>query len=200
MDQIWYDNISGMFTYSNYYLILPMENMTIQEKLNAIVRFFLYLGVLLALIRADYRYLFLGIIAAVVSVLVNEYEVKKQTVAEKFLEKKNLDIIDNKVCARSTEDNPFMNMSIADIKYNPDHPEACSLDNKKVKKTVDKNFNSSLIRDVSDLYGKYASQRQFYTMPVTTITNDQSAFGRWLYGDSDSCKQGNGEQCFRNIV
>ena len=198
MEKIWYDDIQGMFTYSNYYSILPMRDMTIQEKLNAIVRFFLYLGILLALVKSDYRYLLLGIVAALVSVVINEFETKKHAVAEKFLEKNQLDIVDNKICARSTVDNPFMNMSIADIHLNPDHPEACSLDNKRVKRTVEKNFNARLFRDVGDIYGKMSSQRQFYTMPVTTITNDQSEVGRWLYGVSPSCKEGNGEQCYRN--
>ena len=201
MEKIWYEDLPGMFTYANYYTILPTQDMTMQEKLNAIVRFFVYLGLLLALVHGDYKYMMLGIVAAIVSVAINMFETKKRATAEKFLEKNELEIVDNKVCARSTVDNPFMNMSIADITLNPDHPEACSLDNEQVKAKIEKNFNARLFRDVSDLYGKYASQRQFYTMPVTTITNDQSAVGRWLYGTKPSCKEPQGgTQCWNNIA
>lgn len=199
MDKIWYEDISGMFTYANYYTVLPTQDMTMQEKLNAIVRFFVYLGVLLALVRGDYRYIMLGIVAAVITVVINEYEVKKRVGNEKFLEQKQLDIVDNKVCARSTVDNPFMNMSIADISLNPDHPEACSLENPQVKSRIDKNFYTHMFRDVNDIYGKNASERQFYTMPVTTITNDQSGFSKWIHGTKPSCKEPKGgEQCAAN--
>lgn len=201
MEQIWYDNIPGMFSETNYYTVLPTSDMTIQEKLNAIVRFFIYLGVFLTLVKSDYRYMLLGIIAAILSVIFNEFELKKRNVAETFLRNKELEIVDNKVCARSTVDNPFMNMSIADISLNPNHPEACNRQSPEIKKTIEKNFNARLFRDVSDIYGNQSSQRQFYTMPVTTITNDQSAVGRWLYGMEKSeltCKEGNGTRCYKN--
>ena len=49
-------------------------------------------------------------------------------------------------------------------------------------KEIDTHFYQDLFRDVSDVYGKVHSQRQFYTMPVTTIPNDQDKFANWLYG------------------
>lgn len=49
-------------------------------------------------------------------------------------------------------------------------------------KEIDKHFYQDLFRDTSDIYGKVHSQRQFYTMPVTTIPNDQEKFANWLYG------------------
>jgi len=198
-NKIWYDDLPGFFTYDNYFVILPTVSMSIEEKLNAIVRFFIYLGVFLSLVRADYRYLFLGIIAAIVSIAANEYEISRHKKAEKFLKKNNLLVVDNKVCSRSTVDNPFMNPMITDITTNPNHPEACNLEDAKVKETVDSNFYSHMFRDVSDLYGKKASQRQFYTMPVTTIPGDQKGFGEWLYNRGPSCKEGNGNQCWRNV-
>jgi len=197
-EKIWYDDIPGFITYDNYYLVLPQQEMSMQEKLNAIVRFFIYLGIFLALVRNDYRYLFFGIIAALVSLVVNEYDKQNKSVTEKFLKKKKLDIVDNRICSRSTVDNPFMNPSIADIALNPNHPSACDLENESVKTKVEGNFNSRLFRDVSDLYGKFASQRQFYTVPVTTIPGDQKGFGEWLYNRGPSCKEGNGLQCSRN--
>jgi len=197
-EKIWYDDILGFLTYTNYYHVLPLQEMSIEEKLNAVVRFLMYFGVFLALVRSDYRYLFFGIAGAVIAVVINEYVKQKAKVTEKFLKEKQIDIVDNRVCSRSTVDNPFMNPSIADITLNPNHPVACDLENENTRNVVETNFNARLFRDVSDLYGKLASQRQFYTVPVTTIPGDQKSFGEWLYNRGPSCKEGNGIQCARN--
>lgn len=198
-ERIWYDDIAHFYTYDNYYVILPMQQMTIEEKLNAIVRFFIYLGIILSLIKSDYRYLFFGIVAALVSVLLYQYDEKQKVITEKFLEDNKIDIVENKVCSRSTVDNPFMNPSIADIVFDPDHPVACNIENEKIKDIVQKNFDKRMFKDVSDIYNNQASQRQFYTMPVTTIPGDQTEFAKWCYGTPPSCKEGNGSQCYRNL-
>ena len=191
MEQIWYDDLAGFITYDNYTSILPSGVMVIEEKINAIVRFCLYLGIVLALLKSDYRYLFFGIIAAVISIPVYKYEVQQKKAAESFLETRNLDIVDNKVCSRSTVDNPFMNPSIIDISENPTHPAACSLENESVKDVVETNFNSRLFRDSGDLFDRMSSQRQFYTMPSTTIPNDQTGFAEWVYKPPRTCKEDN---------
>ena len=40
--------------------------------------------------------------------------------------------------------------------------------------------------------------RQFYTMPSTTIPNNQGDFGKFCYGDMPSCKEGDELQCTKN--
>jgi len=194
-EKIWYEDLQGFITSNNYFTLLPSENMLLQEKLNALLRFFLYLGIILALIKADSRYLFFGIVAAIISILV--YEMYKVQVKRKenFMNEKGITIVDNKVCSLSTVDNPFMNATMADYGYNPSRPAACNVLNEDVKEQMDENFNERLFKDVGDLYGKMASQRQFYTMPVTTIPNDQTGFAEWLYGTGPTCKEGNGMAC-----
>lgn len=198
-EKIWYDDPSTFITYENYFTVLPTQEMTVEEKINALLRFFLYLGVILALIRTDYRYIFFGIIVAIISIFLYEHERKQLAHVEKFLYNNNLDVVNNKVCARSTIDNPFMNPSIADISDNPMRPEACDLGDDRVQHIVDSNFAERLFKDVSDLYGKAASRRQFYTMPSTTIPNNQGGFAEWCYGHGRTCQEGNGVQCNRNL-
>ena len=53
--------------------------------------------------------------------------------------------------------------------------------------------------DIDDIYSKYNSQRQFYTMPNTSIPNKQKEFALWLYNRGPTCKEGNGYQCFANM-
>jgi hypothetical protein len=196
--KIWYEDPSGFITNETYFIILPTQDMTTEEKINALVRLFIYLGFFLALIKDDYRYIFFGIITCLVSIILYENERAQLSQVEKFLQAKDLDIVNNKVCVRSTLENPFMNPSIADIVDNPTRPGACDLENGKVHDIVDANFNERLFKDVSDLYGKKASQRQFYTMPATTIPNDQSGFASWCYGHAATCKEGAGNQCWNN--
>lgn len=197
--KIWYDDPSSFISYDNYYTVLPTQDMTTEEKINAIVRFFVYFGIVLALVKTDYRYLFFGIIVGLVSVFLYKHENHQKAKVEKFLVKNDLDVVNNKVCARSTVDNPFMNPSITDITDNPTRPAACDLANDKVKSVVETNFSERLFKNVADLYGNTASQRQFYAMPSTTIPNNQGGFADWCYGHGATCHEGNGSQCYRNI-
>ena len=54
---------------------------------------------------------------------------------------------------------------------------------------IKEKFNVNLYRDVSDLYGKNNSQRQYYTMPNTQIPNKQREFAELLYKTDKTCKE-----------
>lgn len=167
--------------------------MSFEAKINATVRFFIYLGIVLALLLQDYRYLLFGLVALTVSYPLYELETKDRIVAEQFLKKNDLEIIDNRPCTRSSVENPFMNPSIAD---NPEKPEACnSAIHESVKTQIDKNFNERVFKDVTDIYGKDYAAREFYTVPNTTVPNKQGEFADWLYGRGATCKEGNPIQC-----
>ena len=194
-EKIWYEDILNFIKPENLLTILPLQGMSLEEKLNAIIRFFIYLGILLALIRKDARYLFMGIIAALVSMLVYEFETAEKNIAEKFLKKASIDIVDNKLCTRTNLDNPFMNPTIVDITDRPTRPEACPVYKEGIKENVEKNFNKRVFKDVSDIWGRDYSAREFYTVPSTTIPNKQNELAEWLYGTGATCKEGNGIEC-----
>ena len=44
------------------------------------------------------------------------------------------------------------------------------------------------------------SMRPFYSMPSTTIPNDQQSFAEFCYGSMISCKEGNEFACARNMT
>ena len=201
-NKIWYEDIQQWWTLENYIEILPFSNMSFERQLNAIFRFFTYLGVLLALVKGDYRYIFMPIVGGIVTVFMYEYERMKRKKAERFLDEEgySLDSIGNTVCVKSTIDNPFMNPSIADITDNPERPRACNVTSNEVQQSIDSNFNQRVFQDVSDVFNKQASQREFYTVPNTAIPNDQGGFAQWLYGTGKTCKEGNGMQCFENLA
>lgn len=201
-EKIWYEDLKGSFTSSNYFIVIPSKNMTLEEKINAIVRFFIYFGIVLALVSSNYKYLFFGIVVCLLSFLIYEYEKTIKKEKTKFMDENNITIVNNDLCTKSTVDNPFMNNSILDYSDNPNRPKACDIENEDIKEIVESNFNKNLFKNVSDLYGKMSSQRQYYTMPSTTIPNDRDKFMNWCFApmvETQSCKEGDGLQCYRNL-
>lgn len=99
-------------------------------------------------------------------------------------------------CTIPTLDNPFMNMTMKDyLNYDEtgtivNRPDACDTSEPEIKKQIDDNFKNNLYKDVNDLFGKFNSQRQYYTMPWTGIIPDVNGdFKNWLYKSPKTCKE-----------
>ena len=92
--------------------------------------------------------------------------------------------------------NPFMNVLIDEVKYNPTRPEAASVNEPVVKATFDDYFRVNWFSDPTDVFGRNQSQRQFITMPSTTIPSDRKSYQDWLYKiPGKTCKEGGREAC-----
>jgi hypothetical protein len=92
--------------------------------------------------------------------------------------------------------NPFMNVLIDEIKYNPTRPMAASIYDPSVKVNLDDFFRTDFYKDPTDVFGRSQSQRQFITMPSTSIPNDQGSYQNWLYKiPGKTCKEGGREAC-----
>ena len=185
-EPIWYQQPSVLFSIDKIIKFFPDEDDSYNEKMNSVVRFSIYLSVILIIIKNNYLYLYIFLITCLVTFLLS----KNNSQNENLTNKKNEKIS----CEEPTVNNPFMNVLMSDYKYNPKR-KACTI-NKSVEKEMSKKFNHNLYKDVGDVYQKSNSQRQYYTMPSTTIPNDQSSFARWLYKVPTSCKSGDGNQCF----
>jgi len=95
----------------------------------------------------------------------------------------------------------MMNVQLTDYREKPNREaisKVAEADDPTMKKAIDDAFYSRMFRDVSDVYSTVASERNFYTMPITTIPNDQKAFAEFCYGTPPTCKEGNGFQCMKN--
>ena len=107
----------------------------------------------------------------------------------------NCDIEDDSMTMPSPR-NPFMNVLIDEIKYNPKRPQAAPVDSPIVKQTLDEYFRVQWFSDPTDVFGKSQSQRQFITMPSTTVPNDRDSFQNWLYKiPGKTCKEGGRAAC-----
>jgi hypothetical protein len=95
-----------------------------------------------------------------------------------------------------TAANPFMNVLIDEIKYNPTRPEAADASSPEVADSLDAFFRIQWSSDPTDVFGRTQSQRQFVTQPATSIPNDQESYQNWLYRiPGKTCKEGGREAC-----
>lgn len=89
-----------------------------------------------------------------------------------------------------TARNPFMNVLVDEVKYNPLRPEASDVQTPQVSDTLDAFFRVQQTSDPTDIFGKSQSQRQFITQPSTSIPNDMLSYRDWLYKiPGPTCKE-----------
>ena len=90
-----------------------------------------------------------------------------------------------------TAQNPFMNIMPDQVRYNPTRPSAASVLDPAVSVSLDDFFKTEFARDPTDVFGRSQSQREFITMPSTSIPNDVDSYQNWLYRiPGKTCKEG----------
>jgi len=188
----WTQNISELVKP----VLIPTDYMSFDEKLNTLTRLIVFICLILALILRDARILLLMIILVLLIVVLYTYQTTFSIQTDNFLNKNDLDIVDNVICTKPTKNNPYMNPNLLHI--NDDIP-ACPLSNQAVDERADELFDSGMYRNVDDIYDRTTSKRQFYTVPASTIPNDQTTFANWLYNRGPSCKENNGDRCYTNM-
>lgn len=199
-EKIWFQDPKGFIGPSNYDRFFPSKEMSFAEQLNSLMRFSLYFSLLVFLVRKETNIFFVPIFMAGFTYMLFSVDTKNKQRERFYIKDKGLqqDIHTRELCAAPSKDNPFMNVLISDYALNPQRKRACSITEGKTKGKVKKLFENNLYRDVSDIYNKNASDRNFYTTPITTIPNDQNAFAQYCYGTAKTCKQGNGNKCYQN--
>ena len=84
-------------------------------------------------------------------------------------------------CLPPTQTNPFGNVMITEMQR-PRHRACSRQDTPNHQQKVASAFRSTQNISPTDVFSTHASQRQFFTMPWTTVPNDDSGdFGNWLY-------------------
>jgi len=201
-DPFWYNDIGILIHPDRLTEFFPIGDHTLEEKFNALVRLSLYISILLFYYNADYNYIsiFLATLLITYFVWINRPLEKQSSETKEQTKEQTIEKLENETettkCTRPTLDNPFMNVTMKDLLNIDektgtvvDRPPACDITDPEVKKEIDNNFNNNLFRDVNDIFGKMNSQRQFYTMPSTTIPNAQDEFAKWLYLNPKTCKE-----------
>ncbi len=199
MEPFWYEDFSVLYNFEYLTKFFPSKFMNFNEKLNAGVRFSFYFAILLLLYKGNTNFLYIPIL----TLLVTYYLWKtKGNPMELF----NGAYMDNNLTP--TYDNPYMNPNLVvqdpktflpkqtkkQVRFDVNHHIDTLGDIERNTDTQNK-FNARLYQSVGDIFEKENSQRQFYSVPVRTYPNDQTAFAKWCYGLEGTCKAGNDNKC-----
>lgn len=180
--------------------IIPLINMTMRDKLQVIINLIIFITVILTLVFKTPVFILIGLSLIIIIFFIYIYNEKTKIDTNETLSNRNLAIVDNKICVKPSIDNPFMNPSIIDYYNNNNNIKACDYNNNTIEDNVNNYFKNNVYKDVNDIYNRDFSERQFYTVPASTIPNDRKSFEKWLYYRDKTCKENNGIQCYNNII
>lgn len=187
---IWFENLKlFLLDESNWYNFIPNANSSIETQLNAIFVFSIYFTIGVIVIKRDIRVIYVFLMVCALTWLFYRHH-KREAFHQKGLENK-INVAKGRYhdnyCVLPKKNNPFMNVSMGDMMNFPNRPKACKTEH--VKNDIDELFDENLPREVSDIFHKNASDRQFYTNPVTTIPNDLDGFKDYVYKIHPTLKQ-----------
>lgn len=185
-DPFWASNPLILIRSDRIIEFIITKDMELSEKLNALVRFFIYLSIILTVYTGVPLYLLLALITMMLSTIVYYSDN-----SSKNIEKYHTEI--TKKYKTPTLNNPLMNSSVLDLSSDrkpaiPYSGETIRSD--KVKEDIDKKLKYNLYENFGDVYNTMQSQRQFYTMPGEFTANDANGeFKEFLYGNLKSNKE-----------
>jgi len=141
--------------------------MTVKEALNAVVRFSVYLSVLLTATSRDVWYLLLVPLVMVVTIFLEKWFPKAKKISEGFRSGPVVSGYSGTETSMPSDDNPFMNPQLTDIHTENNRPPAADVTDIKVRDKVNSAFaqTSNIYMDTSDVFDLIQSQRNFYTVP-----------------------------------
>jgi len=201
MDKIWYRDLSAFVSTKRLVVFVPTSSMTLVQKLNAMMRFSIYLAIILQLVKNDVLVWYIPIGMAIFTVFMSEFYDKSTKLQRELYDKVGVayDRRTEKLCSKPTPNNPFMNVLMNEYTDFPNRPSACDLNSNKVSKAAESYFDHNLYRDVDDVWSRKAGSRNWHTVPVTTIPNDAVGFAKSLYQNKTTCKSGDGNKCYTNL-
>jgi hypothetical protein len=178
---VWMHDYTILFKRDQLHL-WPSDNMTMDEKLNAISRFVIILSLLGFVLTQTFKFIWVGIATLIIIAVYHNASVQ-----EPFTQK-------NISRTVPTEKNPLMNVLLPEINRNPNRGKALDYTpktEKKIMEKVKKGLDPRLYQGTNNELDLEYSMRNFYTNPSTTVPNNQEEFAKFCYGDMISAKEGN---------
>jgi len=188
--------------------IWPTEEMTKEEKWDAIIRLIIVIGAIGLLMQPNRNIVIITIVT-----IIGIYVVKNKTKEglEAIEQERYIEPLTETGYDQPTASNPLSNVLIPDYEFNPNKKPAPPTNSKRVTNEILKQAKQMVINEnpgqpdlaeklFNDLGSEITfeqSMRPFYSTANTTIPNDQEAFAKFCYGNMISCKE-NGQHCERN--
>jgi hypothetical protein len=202
-DSFWYADPSVLWKWDRIQEFFPNSQTSLAEQLNALVRLAAYASVILYAYSRKTPILYVLPATLLLTKVVHDVRSRNDVVREPPIitggygvdaglpETNVRTVVNGQECVAPTLNNPFGNVSIADIKYDPDRPPACDISDPAVKKSAMDAFYDRLFVDADDTFDRNSNSRQFMTMPRTTLPGgEQKDFALWCgFGNMGRCKQ-----------
>jgi len=224
----WINDPTVLFNKEYIFEIWPTDNMTYNQKLNAITRLIILLTILGYILTGSYKIIVVGVLTLLGIYLVfksNKEKITKKAISEGFTGEENkkkksvsfsnenqyktivnpetLDSFLKTEFKEGSKKNPFSNVLLTEIMDEPNRKPAPPSFNVNVDQDITTNvkravqrMNPGIENTNQQLYGSLwdnfeldQSNRIFYTTANSRVENDQSSFGKYLYGTMPSSKE-----------
>ncbi len=161
--------------------------MPVKAALNAVVRFSVYLSVLLAATSRDIWYLLIIPLVMAVTLVLDQWFPTAKKLTEGFQSGPVVSGYSGTETSMPSDDNPFMNPQLTDIHAENQRPPAADVTSMAVRDKVNTAFaqTSNLYMDTTDAFDLVQSQRNFYTVP----TDDHAGFLSFLGKNGQATNQ-----------
>jgi hypothetical protein len=211
----WIDDPTILFSKKYISELWPLDEMSREQKLNAITRLVILLTLAGFVVSNNYKIIVTGIVSIFFLIItykvLNNNNIVNQKTRETFSNENIYDKVKHNF-TNPTIINPVMNILLPEIQDNPNRLPAAPSYNKAVERAINSetqdfivtNFNNDetirnkLFDSREDKFDFECSMRQFYSTANTRVPNNQNEFARFCYGNMASCKDGDVEMCFRN--
>lgn len=182
MTSFWLNDPTVLF--SDLEDFFPTKSMSLNERLNSIVRLSLYVSVILFLVKKHVWPVYILLSTLIITLVLHQFnfEPMEPLKANEVYDR------DGFKCTVPTVNNPFMNVTIDEITDNPKRARACDPTDTYIANQIKDKSSYNLYLDADKIFSKETDLR-FWTTPVTTIPNDTRKFARWLFGGYPSCKE-----------
>ena len=220
----WSENPNILLNNDFLFEFFPVENMSFEQKLNAISRTIILLSLVTFFYTKSIRILLIGMVSLFFIFMLHksnaadakEIQQKKNEGFDADTPSKQLytttDMMN--VFKKPDSTNPFGNVLVTDYINDPQRKPAPPAFNENVnleiieqaKEFVRKSnpdqpdITEKLFKDLGDEYVFEQSLRPFTSNPSTTIPNDQQSFSEFCYGSMVSCKEGNAFACAKKVA
>ena len=190
-EPFWGDRIQVLLDREKLNEFIPKRGMSENQIYNSIVRFSIYLSILLVILNNNLNYLGIVILALLFTYLhkyhLNDMpEIKESDKTKQDITREDFELeVSDEECRKPTKDNPFMNRLPTDELANL--KPSCPI-TPVIKENIDTLFNEDYEAQIEHIYNPMINQRAFHTMPTTTATYDQKSFRDWLYKSKEQCK------------
>ena len=221
---IWFTDPSVLLNKNQMYQLWPTENMSRNEKINAITRLVVILSILGYLLTNTINFFLTGFVTLGVIVILyyaKESQSSKSSKISKLSDdtKEGFTNPDVYKALKSeftnpTQKNPLMNVLLPEINDNPNRKRAAPAYNRAVEKSINEKTEDFIVSNFDDdpkikkrLFSNLGDsfefeefgQYSFYATANTKVPNDQGAFAEFLYGGMTSAKEGNDFDLAKNL-